>query len=85
MKTTTVSPSLLYTYSPTGNLAQCRHYSRFLALQLAARYVTEFGADGTCTDEVSSAAMPEEPRVYGIPPATVAKTYSEQRLDSVSS
>jgi hypothetical protein len=54
-------------------------------LQLAARYVTEFGADGTCTDEVSSAAMPEEPRVYGIPPATVAKTYSEQRLDSVSS
>jgi len=64
-----------------GNLAQCRHYSKFLALQLAARYTNKFGGDkdGTTNQKrTSSTAMAGELRVYGIPPPSFVKKSSKQ-------
>ena len=74
-----------------GNLAQCRHYSKFLALQLAARYKNKLGGDAEETmvgqqSRSSSSAVAEEPRVYGIPPAAFLKKKSqEERPASVAS
>ena len=63
-----------------GNLAQCRHYSKFLALQLAARYSNEVGEDEVDTTDQStpSTTMTGKPRVYGIPPASFVKKSSKQ-------
>ena len=62
-----------------GNLAQCRHYSKFLALQLAARYGIKLGEgaddDGNSMVEVQRIG---EDRVYGIPPPAFAEKTSEQ-------
>ena len=67
-----------------GNLAQCRHYSKFLALQLAARYGNKYGENVDINkkedEEIqpSSSAIIGEDRVYGIPPPAFAKKASEQ-------
>jgi putative flavoprotein involved in K+ transport len=75
-----------------GNLAQCRHYSKFLALQLAARYGNKFGGDVDSEEnkvdqtKQSSSVLVGEPRVYGIPPpAFVTKASKEARPASVAS
>ena len=62
-----------------GNLAQCRHYSKFLSLQLAARY------DCKIDDETQSAAIIDEDRVYGIPPAAFAQKVPGQQEDVATS
>lgn len=64
-----------------GNLAQCRHYSKFLALQLAARYLNKFEA-GDAGKRVCS--MTEDPQVYGIPPPADIKKSSKQKLTPLS-
>eukprot|EP00536_Pseudo-nitzschia_multiseries_P010471 jgi/Psemu1/242987/estExt_Genewise1.C_3200044 len=58
-----------------GNLAQCRHYSKFLALQLAARCFNESGEEGTAVDRTgrSKKTAAGAPRVYGIPPPAFTK------------
>ena len=67
-----------------GNLAQCRHYSKFLSLQLAARY----GGDEV-GKESQPAALIDEDRVYGIPPpafvAQMAVQEEEEPAPSVAS
>ena len=74
-----------------GNLAQCRHYSKFLALQLAARYGNKAGGNDVEEStagqmQPSSSAIIGEDRVYGIPPPAFAKKASEQeRPASVAS
>lgn len=70
-----------------GNLAQCRHYSKFLALQLAARYGGKLGGDvdnnvAEHRMESSSSALIGEDRVYGIPPPAFAERASEQEIPS---
>ena len=74
-----------------GNLAQCRHYSKFLALQLATRYKNKSRTDAEETvvgqqSRSSSSAVKEELRVYGIPPpAFLKKTSKQERPASVAS
>ena len=70
-----------------GNLAQCRHYSKFLALQLAARYGGKLGGDADSNmseDQMqsSSSAVRGEDRVYGIPAPAFAERASEQEIPS---
>jgi len=70
-----------------GNLAQCRHYSKFLALQLAARYCNEYGEE-IDTDLMGKSKKAAEgvTRMYGIPPPAFAKmTPEKERPASVAS
>ena len=74
-----------------GNLAQCRHYSKFLALQLAARYGNKPGgnnSDENTADQMqpsSSSAMIGEDRVYGIPPPAFAKKKASEEQERPAS
>lgn len=75
-----------------GNLAQCRHYSKFLALQLAARYHGKNrsrGDDNTeegerTTRPISSSAVAREPIVYGIHPPAFAEKAAKQEKQPAS-
>ena len=64
-----------------GNLAQCRHYSKFLALQLAARYDDAYSGEDDHYHISNNQTRPlEERRVYGIPPPAFTRKTSKQEI-----
>ena len=72
-----------------GNLAQCRHYSKFLALQLAARYGNFAGNEEENVVGIkglSSLSVIDKSRVCGIPPPAFGKkVQNEKRQSSITS